>query len=159
MRSIALAIAALLLLASCADDPEPIEPKPSPSAKRNPTPPSMPKKAKADDPSGAATFVGYWVSTFNYAAQTGDADPMRKHAQDCEPCKEYADEFQSLPTARRPKSPPWKLEDVSVGPSRKPIEVETTVEVLDEKKRYPLTFVLNSGSPFELVDIYERKAP
>ena len=156
MRPLALAIAAVLLLAACSDDPEPIEPTSSPSAE--PSAPSMPEEANADNPSGAATFVGYWVSTFNYAAQTGKADPMIKHAQDCKPCMEYADEFQSLPKAKRPKSPPWKLKNVSVGPSRKPIEVVTTVEVLGERKTYPLTFVLNSGSPFELVDVYERNA-
>ena len=76
MRSIALAIAALMLVASCADDPEPIEPTASPSAKPTAAPPSMPEKANADDPSGAATFVRYWVSTFNYAAQTGDTEPI-----------------------------------------------------------------------------------
>ena len=118
----------------------------------------MPEQAKADNPSGAATFVGYWVSTFNFAARTGDADLMMQHARDCKPCMEYADEFQSLPDSDRPKKSAWTLKEVSVGPSRKPIEVTATVKVLDEKKPYPLTFVLNSGPPYELVDIYERKA-
>jgi hypothetical protein len=157
MRSLALAVAALMMLASCSDDPEPIEPTASPTTPAL-SEPSMPAKAKADTPSGAATFVGFWVSTFNYAAQTGDADPMRQNARDCKPCMEYADEFQSLPDADRPKKPPWTLKEVSVQPSRKPIEVVTTVEVLDEQRAYPLTFVLNSGAPYELVDIYERNA-
>jgi hypothetical protein len=155
MRSFTLAIAALLLLASCTDEPEPIEPKKSEAAR--PSAPSFPRRAREDTPSGAATFVGYWVSTFNYAAQTGDADPMRQYAPDCRPCMDYADEFQSLPKNRRPKKPAWTLKDVSVAPRRKPIEVVTTVKVLHEEKPYPLTFVLNARAPFKIVDIYERK--
>ena len=94
MRSFTLAIAALLLLSACTDDPEPIEPTASPSAKPSPTAPSMPQEARADDPSGAATFVGYWVSAFNYAAQTGRRRPMLEHAQSCKPCRGYAEDFR-----------------------------------------------------------------
>lgn len=134
MRTFALAVAATLLLASCTDNPKPIEPKPSATSKSTPSKPTLPAKASEDTPSGAATFVGYWVETFNYAAQTGDVAPMREFAQKCKPCLGYADDFQSLPTSKRPTGPAWTLKDVSVAPNRNPIQVVTTVEVLKEKK-------------------------
>jgi hypothetical protein len=156
MRPFALAIAAALLLGSCANEPEPIEPMESPSPPASPTPPPLPKKARENTPSGAATFVDYWVSAFNYAARTGDVGPMRRAAENCSPCNGYADRFRSLKRAERPEGPAWTLIDVRVGPSRDPIEVVTKVRVLEERKTYALTFVLNSGAPFELKDIYDR---
>lgn len=156
MRAPALAIASLLLLTSCTGEPTPIEPKPSATAKPSVTPPAMPKTANEDTPSGAATFVGYWVSTFNYAAQTGDAGPMKKLSKECKPCTGYADDFESLQSSERPKALAWSLSEVRVGPSRDPIEVVAKVQVLDEDKTYPLTFVLNSNAPFKVMDIYDR---
>ena len=155
MRSFALAIAALLLLASCSDDPEPIEPKTS--ASRTPTEPVLPDSAREDTPSGAANFVDYWVATFNYGAQTGNVELMLSHAGECEPCKGYAKDFRSLPAKKRAKGQAWTLTNVRVGPERDPIEVVANVRVLKENKTYPLTFVLNSRAPFELVNIYERE--
>jgi hypothetical protein len=116
-----LAIAATLLLASCTEDPKPIEPKPSASAKPSATEPNFPARAREDTPSGAATFVGYWVSTFNYAARTGNAAPMREFAGKCKPCNRYARKFESLPRDKRPTGRAWTLKEVSVEPSRKPI--------------------------------------
>ena len=103
MRSFALAIATLLLLSSCTDDPGPIEPKPSVSASQTPVEPAMPDTAREDSPSGAANFVDYWVSAFNYGAQTGDVEPMLSHAGDCEPCKGYARDFELLAPSDRAK--------------------------------------------------------
>ncbi len=158
MRSFALAIAALLLLTSCTDEPEPIEPTASPSAKPSATAPSMPKEAKADNPSGAATFVGYWVSTFNYAAQTGDVEKMLEHAQRCKPCRGYAEDFRGLAPSDRAEGPVWKLSNVSVSPNRNPIEVAADVEITDEEEPAELVFVLNKKAPFELVDIYKSRS-
>lgn len=156
MRSYALAIATLLLLSSCTDDPEPIEPKTSATQSQVPTEPAMPDSARKDTPSGAANFVDYWVSTFNYGAQTGKVEPMLSHAGDCKPCRAYARDFRSLPAKKRATGMAWSLTDVRVGRDRHPIEVNADVRVLDEDKTYPLTFVLNSRAPFKLVDIYER---
>lgn len=157
MRSFALAAAALLLLASCTDDPEPIEPKRPATSSPEATEPAMPDSAREDTPSGAANFVDYWVSTFNYGAQTGDVKPMLSHADDCKPCKGYASDFRSLQAKKRDKGKAWTLTNVRVGPERDPVEVLADVRVLEEDKVYPLTFVLNSRAPFELVDIFERE--
>jgi hypothetical protein len=156
MRSFALALAALLLVGSCTDDPQPIEPKKSATPSLATTEPAMPDSAREDTPSGAANFVDYWVSTFNYGAQTGDVEPMLKDASECKPCKGYASDFRSLPAKKRANGPAWTLTNVRVGPDRDPIEVVADVRVLAEDEVYPLTFVLNSRAPFELVDIYER---
>jgi hypothetical protein len=156
MRSFALGVAAVLLLASCTDDPDPIEPKPSVSSTQAATEPAMPDSAREDTPSGAANFVDYWVSTFNYGARTGNVEPMLSHAGDCKPCKRYASDFRSLPAKKRASGQAWTLTNVRVGPDRDPIEVVADIRVLAEDKVYPLTFVLTSRAPFKLVDIYER---
>ena len=156
MRSIALAIAALLLLASCSDDPEPIEPKTS--ASRTPTEPVLPDSAREDTPSGAANFVDYWVATFNYGAQTGNVELMLSHAGDCEPCKGYAKDFRKLAPSNRAKEPVWRLSNVSVSANRDPIEVEADVEIASEQDPSTLVFVLNGRAPFELTDIYKSQS-
>ncbi|TXL63214.1 DUF6318 family protein [Aeromicrobium terrae] len=155
MRIVTLAIAGLLLFSGCSSDPRPIEP-PRKSATPTLAPPDLPNEAKKDTPSGAATFVGFWVSAFNYAAKTGDGHLMVKHAPKCKPCREYAGDFKSLKQSERPKGAAWTLNDVRVGGSRDPIEVVTEVKVEGEKALVPLTFVLNDHAPFQLVDIYRR---
>ena len=95
MRSIALAIAAVLLLASCSDDPEPIEP----TATRGPsdTPPTLPASAREDTPGGAANFVKYWIEVSNYAAQTGDTSELKEISDtDCAGCEKYIDLYESI---------------------------------------------------------------
>ena len=156
MRPFALAIAALLLLSSCTDEPEPIEP--TASTRARPTAPSMPKEANADDPSGAATFVGYWVSTFNYAAQTGEVKPMLEHAQDCKPCRGYAKDFRALEPSDRAAGQVWRLSNVTVSPDRDPIQVSAKVAIANEERPSELVFVLNEKAPFELVDIYKSRS-
>jgi thiol-disulfide isomerase/thioredoxin len=156
MRTLALAIAAVLLLASCADDPEPIEPKTSSSG--TPSEPVLPDSAREDSPSGAANFVDYWVSTFNYGARTGKVELMLSHAGDCKPCKRYAKDFQQLAPSSRAKEPVWRLSNVSVSANRDPIEVEADVEIADEQDPSTLVFVLNDQAPFELTDIYKSQS-
>jgi hypothetical protein len=156
MRSFALAIATLVMVSSCTHDPGPIEPTESAPPDQAPTEPTMPDSAKENTPSGAANFVDYWVSTFNYGAQTGIVEPMLSSAGACKPCRGYAKDFRSLPSNERATGEAWTITNVRVGPERNPIEVEADVRVLDEDEIYPLTFVLNSRVPFELVDIYER---
>jgi len=156
MRSIALAIAAVLLLASCSDDPEPIEPKTSASGTTSE--PVLPDSAREDSPSGAANFVDYWVTTFNYGAQTGNVEPMLSHAGDCKPCKGYAKEFRQLAPANRAREPVWRLSNVSVSADRDPIEVEADVEIADEQDPSTLVFILNDQAPFELTDIYKSQS-
>ena len=158
MRSIALAIATLVLVGSCTDDPEPIEPKGSATPSQAPTEPAMPDSAKEDTPSGAANFVDYWVSTFNYGAQTGKVEPMLSHAGRCEPCRGYATDFRQLEPSARAKKPVWRLSNVSVSANRDPIEVEADVDIAGERKPSVLVFVLNDGAPFKLIDIYKSQS-
>jgi hypothetical protein len=154
MRLIALAIAAVLLLASCSDDPEPIEPKPSASG--IPTEPVLPDSAREDTPSGAANFVDYWVSTFNYGAQTGKVELMLSHAGECKPCKGYAKDFRRLAPSTRAKEPVWRLSNISVSANRDPIEVEADVEITNEQDPSTIVFVLNDRAPFEVTDLYKK---
>jgi hypothetical protein len=90
MRSFALAIAALLLLSSCADDPEPIQPSPKPDA------PAMPPQAKKKSPEGVASFVKHYVEVLNYASKTGRVQELaRLSADSCKGCESYIDLFRS----------------------------------------------------------------
>jgi hypothetical protein len=156
LRTITLAIAGLLLISGCSSDPKPIEPKKSTGHGPQVSSPTLPAKAKADTPEGAAEFVRFWVDAFNHAASTGDATAMATHAKRCKPCLEYADDFEKLKASERPDGPAWTLERVSVVLRRDPIEVKTTVGIRGENRHSPLTFVLNSHAPFEVVNIYRR---
>jgi hypothetical protein len=91
MRSIVLAIAALLLLASCSDDPEPIEPTASPSA----TAPTLPDEASRESPDAAIAFVKHWIEVFNFAVNTGAAEPfIALNKSTCAGCKSYEDQIR-----------------------------------------------------------------
>jgi len=89
MRSIALAIAALLLLASCSGDPEPIEPgrtKPG----RSVTPPAMPSAAQSKSPEGQVAFVRHVVEVLNYSVRSGSTEELeRLFAPGCDGCGRY----------------------------------------------------------------------
>jgi len=96
MRSIALAIAAVLLLASCSDDPEPIEP--TASAPAEPTAaPTLPAKAEEETPDGAIAFVAHWIATFNFAVNVGAVEGFKAlNEPGCEGCKSYENEIVRL---------------------------------------------------------------
>ena len=84
MRSIALAIATLVLISSCTDDPRPIEPKASATA------PSPPAQVGHDTPEGAAAFVSHYIEVLNFAARTGDVSPLAALSSPrCDGCREY----------------------------------------------------------------------
>jgi hypothetical protein len=156
MRFGGIVLAVLLTLGACSSDPEPKEPKrTATSATPTATPPTMPAQAKEDTPSGAATFVNYFVGTFNYAARTGNATPMTNASPNCEPCLNYAKDFERLESSDRADEDVWTVEDLSVGASRNPIELDAKVSVAGEGVT-ELTFVLNSEAPFEIRDIYMR---
>ena len=89
MRSIALAIAAVLLLASCSDDPQPIEPTASAPAKPTAAP-TLPAKAEKETPDGAIAFVAHWIDVFNFSASTGDLMALRElNGPACKGCDIY----------------------------------------------------------------------
>jgi len=157
MRFGGIVLVVLLTLGACSSEPAPKEPKrTATSAAPTATPPTMPPQAKEDTPSGAATFVSYFVGTFNYAARTGDAELMRKAAPGCDTCNKYAADFERLKTFDRATEDVWTVEDLSVGASRNPIELDAKVRVAGEAGTSELTFVLNSKSPFEIRDLYIR---
>lgn len=96
MRSIALAIATLLLLSACTDD-EPIEPKHSDSSKPSASPPTLPASARYEDPAGAANFVRHWIETSNYAALTGDTSELTELSDtNCTGCDKYIELYESI---------------------------------------------------------------
>ena len=96
MRSFALAIAALLLLSSCTDEPQPIEPSASPSAKPTTTAPPLPESARKNTPAGAANFVKHWIEVSNYSAQTGDTKQLRTISEpDCDGCNAYIELYEA----------------------------------------------------------------
>ena len=92
MRSITLAIAAVLLLGSCSD-PEPIEP--TASAPAEPTSaPTLPAKADEETPDGAIAFVAHWIETFNFAVNTGAIDTfIALNRPTCGGCKSYENQI------------------------------------------------------------------
>ena len=94
MRSITLAIATVLLLASCSDDPEPIEPTASASASTAPSPPTQ---AGEDTPDGAASFVSYYIEVLNFAARSGDVSLLTALSSSrCDGCREYIDLYEDV---------------------------------------------------------------
>ncbi len=162
MRALALVFSAVLVLPACGREPTPIEPTATAAAPSSPTgtskpkPPTLPAAAKRNDETGAANFVLYWVEAFNYAARTGDSVEMRRFAADCKVCTGYADDFDALKPSQRADEPAWAISNVSVLSTGNGYEVHTTVAAASESKKYPLTFVLASRSPFQLEHIYER---
>lgn len=97
MRSIALAIATLVLVSSCTDDPMPIEPTTSTAPSPTPTTPELPESAEEETPSGAADFVSFWLDVSNYSARTGDTAPLEEISRDdCAGCDRYIDLYRSI---------------------------------------------------------------
>ena len=107
MRSFVLAVAAVLLLAACTDDPEPIEPTHTREA------PAMPPQAKEDSPEGVATFVQHYVDVFNYASSSGQVKELaRLSADSCKGCESYIDLFRSTyDSGGYFRGGEWKLSD------------------------------------------------
>lgn len=90
-------VGAIALLGACTDDPTPLEPTATPSATPSPTPqaPPMPELALEDSEAGAIAFVEHYIEVFNYAANTGDVEPLRALSHpDCEGCESYATSFE-----------------------------------------------------------------
>jgi hypothetical protein len=118
MRSFALALAALLLVGSCTDDPEPIEPKVSDTPNPSASPPEMPREAKANTPTGAANFVAYWVEVSNFAAHTGNTEELEQISdRRCAGCRTYIDLYEDTYAAGGYfKGSEWRLSEVEVKP-------------------------------------------
>jgi hypothetical protein len=89
MRSIALAIATLVLVGSCTDDPAPIEPRPT-KTEQSEAAPTMPEGALSKSPKGQIAFVRHVVSTLNFAVGSGSTDELEELFDPaCEACGDY----------------------------------------------------------------------
>lgn len=90
MLRLVVATSLLVLVAGCADDPEPKEPKPTASATPTATAPTMPAQAKENTPEGASAFVAHYIAVSNYAASTGDVEELSRLSDSkCEGCQKY----------------------------------------------------------------------
>ena len=95
MRSFALAIATLLLLTACTDDPGPIEPSPT-RIEPNLAAPTMPKAAESKSSKGQIAFVRHVVSMLNFAVGSGSTDELEELFDPaCEACGEYVARVRS----------------------------------------------------------------
>ena len=76
MRHLVAAVAAVLVLGACSDDPTPrFEADPSDTPSLTPTPDEPePWEEKSDE--GAIAFVEHWVDTFNKSTVTGDSSAL-----------------------------------------------------------------------------------
>lgn len=82
-----------LTLTACNGSADPPPPSPTPTATSTsatptpPTPPAMPKAAKAHTKAGAKAFVEYFWDVVNYAQATGDTDAIARLVSDeCKGC-------------------------------------------------------------------------
>ena len=94
-------------LAGCDSNPEPA-PLPTESASASTptesssptpsvTPPTMPAAAKGTSEKSAKAFVRYWVSSLNYAADTGEVENLDSlSAAECEACTGIIDQIQRV---------------------------------------------------------------
>ncbi len=78
----------------------------------------MPKKAMANTPAGAATFVSYWVEVSNFAAHTGDTKELKRISDErCRGCRTYIDLYEETYAAGGYfKGSEWRLSNVQVKP-------------------------------------------
>lgn len=90
MRTLALAISALLLASACTGEPEPIEPTASPSASSTVSPPALPDDSRQETPEAAIAYVKHWIEVFSFAVNTGAIDEFEAlNDPKCEGCKSY----------------------------------------------------------------------
>ena len=118
-RALAVAVAGLLLLAGCSDNPEPapLEPSSSPSTSESPdAAPEMPDEARENTPEGAEAFVRYWVEVLNHATVSGETQILRDHSSsDCTSCQSILDLIDSTyGDGGAIQSEGWKINQMSV---------------------------------------------
>ena len=95
MRSFALAIATLLLLSSCTDDPGPIEPSAT-GTDPDVAAPTLPDTAESKSSKGQIAFVRHVVSMLNFAVGSGSADELEELFDPaCEACEKYVARVRS----------------------------------------------------------------
>lgn len=92
----AAVIAALLLAAACGSEPEVLEPDPTSSTPSSAvSPPPRPAQATELSDEGASSFVNFWISTSDYAALSGDVQPLREISDpDCSGCNRFIELYE-----------------------------------------------------------------
>lgn len=89
------AIAALLFASACSGQPEVLEPDPTAATSTSRVPPSLPSQAKEATEEGAASFTAHWIEISDYAALTGDVEPLQRiSASDCSGCTRFIDLYE-----------------------------------------------------------------
>lgn len=84
--------------AACTHDPDPSPPptaSPTAVPSATPAPPPLPPAAQADSPTGAEAFARYWLTTLDYAYQTGNTKPFRQLGT-CKGCIALADAIDQV---------------------------------------------------------------
>lgn len=156
MRRLVVCALVALLASGCTGGPQPVEPEPSGSASASPTPsaaPTMPEQAREDSHEGAASFVYFWVATFNYSAQIADSSGLRQLSEDCSGCSRYAQTIDSEPPV---EGDIWRVLETEVISSSEGFEVIAQVEMRDQEGRRveSIGFVLTTSTPRRVADLY-----
>lgn len=95
LSPMAIAMTLLAVLGACSDQKNvgPIDDpttrsagSPSPS---KPTAPPLPAAAKGDDVDAAVAFTKHYIKLLNYAANTGDVEPLEAASKGCGGCDKY----------------------------------------------------------------------
>ena len=169
MRSFALAIATLLLLSSCTDDPGLIEPEPSASQ-----PPTMSAQAKENNPEGVAAFVRHYVAVFNFASNTGRVRELSRLSDStCGGCQSYIELFRTTyMNGGYFRDGEWKLSDYELeiksastivfvhvsAPAGRTRETESAPESTTKPEDSELLFEVDTSSDRYRVIRFERTA-
>ncbi|WP_165570410.1 DUF6318 family protein [Aeromicrobium sp. IC_218] len=137
---VTLMLGALLLLASCSGEDADAEPTPSASASSpsasatsptpSETPPTMPAQAQdLSSNESAAAFIDHYVDLINYAAHTGDVDPMARLSDaSCAGCQEYVQTFRSTAVPNLD----WKVASSDVSSDDTAYGVVATIDSVEE---------------------------
>lgn len=164
MRRVVIASCLLLALTACRSQ-EPIEPTPTPKPTATTTsaadpdlkPPTLPAQARKNTPEGAAAFVAYWVKTFNYAARTGDVEPISQASFRCKACNSYVSALKGVAArGELSKSDLWNLRSTLVTRDERIYEVSAKIKIRTSSglSVEQIGFRIRSGSPSYLIDIY-----
>lgn len=136
MLRLVVAASLLVVVAGCSD-PEPKEPKPTPSATPTVTAPTMPAQAKENTPEGASAFVAHYIKVSNYAASTGDVEELSRLSDPkCTGCQEYIKLYRDTYKAGGYfKGGDWRIGSLSLNFDPAETQVETHMSAPPSKYR------------------------
>lgn len=88
------ALAPLLLLAGCQDDPESL--MPSDTVTSSPTATDTPSEVGTEAKETPEEFLRRWQAAALHAQRSGDVDVYRALGPQCEPCNAFADQVERI---------------------------------------------------------------